>query len=68
MSKLAAMSWLVPIQRFFQVLNWRWCNRIAATLVHKDVPAGAMAGGNLMRIILQRKMAERKLDNPVWHN
>lgn len=33
----------------------------AATLVHKDVPAGAMAGGNPMRIIFTaEQMAERK--------
>lgn len=42
----------------------------AATLVHKDVPAGAMAGGNPMRIIFTaEQMAERKKnDQPVWHN
>ena len=42
----------------------------AATLVHKDVPAGAMAGGNPMRIIFTaEEMAERKRnDQPVWHN
>ena len=42
----------------------------AATLVHKDVPAGAMAGGNPMRIIFTaEEMAERKrLDNPKWEN
>ncbi|MEK4701087.1 DapH/DapD/GlmU-related protein [Solibacillus sp. FSL R7-0668] len=42
----------------------------AATLVHKDVPAGAMAGGNPMRIIFTaEEMAERrKLDNPIWQN
>ena len=42
----------------------------AATLVHKDVPAGAMAGGNPMRIIFTaEQMAERKrLDNPKWAN
>ncbi len=42
----------------------------AATLVHKDVPAGAMAGGNPMRIIFTaEEMAARKLqDVPKWHN
>lgn len=42
----------------------------AATLVHRDVPPGAMAGGNPMRIILTaEEMAERKKnDKPVWHN
>ena len=42
----------------------------AATLVHKDVPAGAMAGGNPMRIIFTaEEMAERKRnDQPVWKN
>lgn len=42
----------------------------AATLVHKDVPAGAMAGGNPMRIIFTaEEMAERKRnDQPVWQN
>lgn len=33
----------------------------AATLVHKDVPAGAMVGGNPMRVIFTaEEMAERK--------
>ena len=42
----------------------------AATLVHRDVPAGAMAGGNPMRIIYTaEQMAERrKNDQPVWQN
>lgn len=42
----------------------------AATLVHRDVPAGAMAGGNPMRIIYTaEQMAERrKNDRPVWQN
>ena len=42
----------------------------AATLVHKDVPAGAMAGGNPMQIIFTaEQMAERKkLDQPKWEN
>ncbi|MEO4054535.1 acyltransferase [Solibacillus sp. CAU 1738] len=42
----------------------------AATLVHKDVPAGSMAGGNPMRIIFTaEEMAARKLeDKPIWHN
>lgn len=42
----------------------------AATLVHRDVPAGCMAGGNPMRIIYTaEQMAERKqLDHPKWHN
>lgn len=42
----------------------------AATLVHRDVPAGCMAGGNPMRIIYTaEQMAERKkADNPIWHN
>ena len=42
----------------------------AATLVHKDVPAGCMAGGNPMQIIFTaEQMAERKkLDVPQWEN
>lgn len=42
----------------------------AATLVHKDVPAGCMAGGNPMRIIYTaEQMAERqKHDDPRWQN
>lgn len=42
----------------------------AATLVHKDVPAGAMVGGNPMHIIYTaEEMAERKKsDNSVWQN
>ena len=42
----------------------------AATLVHKDVPAGCMAGGNPMRIIFTaEEMEQRKrLDNPKWEN
>ena len=42
----------------------------AATLVRKDVAAGAMAGGNPMRIIFTaEQMAERKRnDQPIWHN
>ena len=42
----------------------------AATLVHRDIPAGCMAGGNPMRIIYTaEQMAERKrVDNPEWHN
>lgn len=42
----------------------------AATLVHKDVPAGSMCGGNPMRIIYTaEEMAERKKnDVPIWQN
>lgn len=42
----------------------------AATLVHKDVPAGCMAGGNPMRIIFTaEEMATRKAeDQPIWQN
>ncbi len=42
----------------------------AATLVHRDVPAGAMAGGNPMRIIYTAEQMEerRKNDQPVWQN
>ena len=42
----------------------------AATLVHKDVPAGCMAGGNPMRIIFTaEEMEQRKrLDNPKWES
>ncbi len=41
----------------------------AATLVHKDVPAGAMAGGNPMRIIYTaEQMAERKKEKSVYSN
>lgn len=42
----------------------------AATLVHKDVPAGCMAGGNPMRIIFTaEEMQERtRLDQPKWQN
>lgn len=42
----------------------------AATLVHRDVPAGCMAGGNPMRIIFTaEEMQERKrLDKPKWEN
>lgn len=42
----------------------------AMTLVHKDVPAGAMAGGNPMQIIYTaEEMAKRKAaDVPVWAN
>lgn len=42
----------------------------AATLVHKDVPAGAMVGGNPMQIIFTaQEMAARKLqDEPKLHN
>lgn len=42
----------------------------AATLVHKDVPAGCMAGGNPMQIIYTaEQMAVRKqADVPQWHN
>lgn len=42
----------------------------AATLVHRDVPAGSMAGGNPMRIIFTaQQMEERKKnDQPIWQN
>lgn len=42
----------------------------AMTLVHKDVPAGAMVGGNPMQIIFTaEEMATRKAaDEPVWRN
>ena len=42
----------------------------AATLVHRDIPAGAMAGGNPMRIIYTaEQVAERKKnDKPIWQN
>ena len=42
----------------------------AATLVHRDVPAGCMAGGNPMRIIYTaEQMAARKAaDKPIWQN
>ena len=42
----------------------------AATLVHRDVPAGSMVGGNPMQIIFTaEQMAERKKqDHPVWEN
>lgn len=38
----------------------------AGTLVHKDVPAGAFAGGNPMRIIYTKEeMAERNEKDPL---
>lgn len=42
----------------------------AMTLVHKDVPAGAMAGGNPMRILYTaEEMAKRRAaDEPIWMN
>ncbi|WP_332648619.1 acyltransferase [Lysinibacillus sp. 54212] len=42
----------------------------AATLVHKDVPAGCMAGGNPMQIIFTAEEMEKRkgLDNPKWQN
>ncbi len=42
----------------------------AATLVHKDVPAGSMVGGNPMRIIFtaEQQIERKKLDQPIWHN
>lgn len=42
----------------------------AATLVHRDVPAGAMVGGNPMQIIYTaEQMAERRQkDTPTWMN
>lgn len=39
----------------------------AATLVHKDVPAGAFVGGNPMRVIYTREeLAERWADDPIY--
>lgn len=42
----------------------------AMTLVHKDVPAGSMVGGNPMQIIFTKEeMDARKVaDVPVWKN
>ncbi|MEK4230625.1 acyltransferase [Solibacillus sp. FSL H8-0538] len=42
----------------------------AATLVHKDVPAGCMVGGNPMRIIYtaEQMASRKKADVPKWHN
>ncbi|MER1985658.1 MAG: DapH/DapD/GlmU-related protein [Solibacillus sp.] len=42
----------------------------AMTLVHKDVPAGAMVGGNPMQVLFTaEEMAKRKAaDEPVWMN
>ena len=42
----------------------------AATLVHRDVPAGSMVGGNPMQIIFTaEQLAERKKqDQPIWMN
>lgn len=41
----------------------------AATLVHKDVPAGAFVGGNPMRVIYtQEQLAERWKDDPIYGN
>lgn len=42
----------------------------AMTLVHKDVPAGAMVGGNPMQVIFTaEEMVKRKAaDEPVWVN
>jgi acetyltransferase-like isoleucine patch superfamily enzyme len=39
----------------------------AATLVHKDVPAGAFVGGNPMRVIYTKEeLAERWADDPIY--
>lgn len=39
----------------------------AGTLVHKDVPAGAFAGGNPMKIIYTKEqMAERNQKDPLY--
>lgn len=42
----------------------------AATLVHKDVPAGSMVGGNPMRVIFtaEEMAARREQDDPRWVN
>lgn len=42
----------------------------AATLVHKDVPAGCMVGGNPMRVIFtaEEMMERKKQDDPRWMN
>lgn len=42
----------------------------AATLVHKDVPAGSMVGGNPMRVIFtaEEMLARREQDDPRWMN
>lgn len=42
----------------------------AMTLVHKDVPAGTMVGGNPMQIIFTaEEMVKRKAaDEPIWMN
>lgn len=41
----------------------------AATLVHRDVPAGCMAGGNPMRIIYtaEEMQVRKEKDHPQWH-
>ena len=39
----------------------------AATLVHKDVPAGAFVGGNPMRVIYTKEqLQERWKDDPIY--
>lgn len=39
----------------------------AATLVHKDVPAGAFVGGNPMRVIYTKEeLEERWKDDPIY--
>jgi len=39
----------------------------AATLVHKDVPAGAFVGGNPMRVIYTKEqLEERRKDDPIY--
>ena len=40
----------------------------AMTLVHKDVPAGSMVGGNPMQIIFTKEQldARKRADVPVW--
>lgn len=42
----------------------------AMTLVHKDVPAGSMVGGNPMQIIFTKEEmdARKAADVPVWAN
>lgn len=42
----------------------------AATLVHKDVPAGSMVGGNPMQVIFtaEEMAVRREQDDPRWMN